>query len=160
MKLYALLVFVLLATSVIAQDMHDDDIARGEQLVADNADCSTLDNEDLVAIGEYLMEQMHPGEQHELTHQHMGIEEGTPEHDAVHLTMARTMYCGQGMMGGMMGPGMMRGTMMNYQNAGMHYGTYGMMSTWGSVLWTIFGIGVFLLVWLWVFKLWKDVFGK
>ena len=37
--------------------------------------------------------------------------------------------------------------------------TGGMMggTTFGSILFTVFWIGLVLLVWLWVFKLWKEV---
>ena len=38
---------------------------------------------------------------------------------------------------------------------------YGMMYFgWGSLLWDVIVIGLAVLVWLWVIKLWKEVFRK
>ncbi|MFH1256768.1 MAG: hypothetical protein V1494_05765 [Candidatus Diapherotrites archaeon] len=85
----ALLIFAGPTETGISQE-----IAEGKQLVDSGASCSSLNDGQLEAIGEYLMEQMHPGEAHELMHQMMGFEEGTPEHDAMHINMAEHMYCG------------------------------------------------------------------
>ncbi len=40
--------------------------------------------------------------------------------------------------------------------AGMMDGMYGGTGL-HMILWTIFSIGLILLVWLWVFKLWKEI---
>src|SRR3989338_3372804 len=113
---------------------HLSEITEGKKLVEANADCNELSDEQLEAIGEYLMEQMHPGDSHDAMHEMMGMVEGTEEHETAHINMAKMMYCGEsegmnnmpGMMSNcmeMMGKGMnMNGNMMNMHsniNSGM-----------------------------------------
>src|SRR5574342_579414 len=132
-KLLGILVILLLATFAAAHE-HEDDIAEGKQLVDSKVPCDQLSDDQLEEIGEYLMEQMHPGEAHDQMHEMMGIKEDTPEHEQFHVHIAQMMYCNKGMMGGrmpmmrggMMGPGMMYGGMMG--------GSYspGMMGGWAG----------------------------
>ena len=142
---------MLCATVVMADGSHEQEFAEGKRLVESGAKCDTLMGEALEAIGEYLMEQMHPDEAHDQMHKMMGMEEGTEYHEQFHVNMAQMMYCGtgaQGMMGmmQMMGGGMM----------GPWAGGWG----FGSVLWTIIVIGLAVLIWLWVIKLWRDLFAR
>ncbi|HLF54466.1 MAG TPA: hypothetical protein VI612_01980 [Candidatus Nanoarchaeia archaeon] len=169
MRLQTLMVVAVLlcAAIVMADGSHEQEFAEGKRLVESGAKCDTLTGEELEAIGEYFMEQMHPGEAHDQMHKMMGMEEGTEYHDQFHVNMAKMMYCGEGGMmpmmmdmmgGGMMGPGMMGGY------GGQMMGGYGMMGStiwgFGSVLWTLIFVGLLLVVWLWVFKLWRDLFGR
>jgi hypothetical protein len=147
-KTIVLLVLLVLSVGVFAHE-HEEEIAEGKSLVEGGADCSSLTDEQLEAIGEYLMETMHPGEAHEQMHEIMGVAEGTPEHEQFHVHIAQMMYCNKGMMG----PGMMGGY------GGQMMGGYGMWG-FGSILWTIVLVGLVILVWLWVVKLWKEVFGR
>ncbi len=62
------------------------------ELITQGHPCSELTTEQLVAIGDYYMEQMHPGEQHELMDAHLGGENTTAYRDA-HLAMADRFYC-------------------------------------------------------------------
>lgn len=161
-KTFVLLVLLVVSVGVFAHE-HEEEVAEGKQLVESKVSCNELTDEQLEAIGEYIMETMHPGEAHDAMHQMMGVQEGTPQHEQFHVNMARMMYCGQmyggmmpmmGMMGGgMMGPGMMGGY------GGQMMGWSGM---WGftGILWFLIVIGLVILVWLWVIKLWKDVFGR
>ncbi len=119
-----ILVFGILLLNIFlvsANGDHKSEIEEGKKLVESNIDCDELNDEQLEAIGEYYMEQMHPGEAHEAMHKMMGIEEGTEYHEQFHVNMAKMMYCGEsGMMGsGMMGmmPMMMGGG--NMMNRGM-----------------------------------------
>lgn len=110
------------------------------------------------------MEQMHPGEMHDVMHKMMGIEEGTEAHKAFHVNIARMMYCGQGMMM----QGMMGGRMMRMMFGGERMAMQDMMGGWmmgpvfgfGGVLYTLLLIGLVVLVWLWVVKVWREVFRK
>ena len=129
----------------------EDELELGKQLVDSKVSCSELDDEKLEAIGEYIMEQMHPGESHDAMHKMMGVEEDTEEHEQLHVQIAKHHYCndynttsgfsmkgGCGMMGnkGMMsGSGMMSGRNMmgnNYQNLGGNNMAYGMMGYSGT----------------------------
>jgi hypothetical protein len=171
----SLFLIALLSMLAFAHE-HEDEIAEGKALVDSNISCAELTDDQLEEIGEYFMEQMHPGEAHEQMHVMMGVKEDTPEHEQLHVHIARMMYCGKGMMdhgmmGGMMP--MMRGGMMsrNYAPGIMDYRTGGMMgpgmmggwtNSWSiaSILWIILLAGFVVAVWLWVFKLFKETFGK
>jgi hypothetical protein len=154
---------LLLAPFAFAHE-HEEEVAEGKRLVESKADCGSLTDEQLEAVGEYLMETMHPGESHEKMHEIMGLEEDSPAHKQHHIHMAQMMYCNKEMMkGGMMGPGMMKGGMMNARMMGQTMNGYNMMgTTWtvASILWLIALAGLVVLIWLWVFKLWRDLFRK
>lgn len=85
-------------------------------MIENKINCDQLTVDQLEAIGEYLMEKMHPGESHKSMHQMMGMEEGTEYHKNFHINMVKTMYCGQNSMmgfGGMIGMMPMMNTMGN-----------------------------------------------
>ena len=95
---------------VSANGDHQTIAEEGKKLVDSGISCDKLTDKQLETIGEYFMEQMHPGNQHEAMHEMMGIEEGTEYHEQFHANIARMMYCGES--GNMMGSGMMNGGMM------------------------------------------------
>ena len=132
------------------------ELAEGKALYDSNASCSSLTAEQLELIGEYMMEQMHPGEGHEVMHRAMGLTEGSSEERLFHINMARNMYCGEsagmmgsgGMMGGMMGAGMMGsgGMMDGYPTVqGGLMGGWGGMMDYGGWLWGLLAVGFWLL---------------
>ena len=98
------LFIILFSFLVTAQEEHD--FGKAKQLVDSGISCSNLTNEQLESIGDYFMEQMHPGEAHEYMDRMMGGE-GSESLKQVHINIARRIYCnekGYGMMnGGMMG---------------------------------------------------------
>src|SRR3989344_1783698 len=112
-----LVIFLLSIVAVLAQESHDSEIEEGRKLVESKISCDELSSEQLEAIGDYYMEQMHPGEAHKIMDNMMGGE-GSESLKQVHINMAKRLYCngnvyiGYGMMGsgGMMN--MMRGGMM------------------------------------------------
>ncbi len=108
----SLLLMVLLPILVVAQEEHD--FTEAKQLVDSKISCDDLTNEQLESIGDYYMEQMHPGEAHEYMDRMMGGE-GSESLKQVHINIARRIYCNENV-GGMMGGGMMmgRGMMGNY----------------------------------------------
>src|SRR3989338_8448560 len=98
-----LLVFGMLLLGMVfvsANGNPASEIEEGKQLVESGISCDNLSDEQLEAIGEYYMEQMHLGEAHEAMHKMMGIEEGTEYHEQVHVNMAKMMYCGENTMMG------------------------------------------------------------
>jgi len=127
-----LLVFGILLLGmafVSANGDHASEIEEGRELAESGISCDELSDGQLEAIGEYLMEQMHPGEAHEAMHEIMGMEEGTEYHERVHVDMAKMMYCGENVMmgSGMMGSCGMMGDMMGSGMIGSG-GMMGMMS--------------------------------
>ena len=158
LKKIGLLLIALLALSTLAfaDSGHETEIEAGRQLVESGVACDELTEEQLEEIGEYLMEQMHPGEAHDAMHEMMGIEEGSEYHMQAHVSMARTLYCGEGTMmgsGGMMGQGMMGN---NIFGSGMPFLNYGYWSVW-NILYALLLVGLVALVFLGAFKFWKDV---
>ena len=166
-----MLVFGILLLSiflVLANGDHQSEIEEGKKLVGSEISYDKLNEEQLEAIGEYLMEQMHPGEAHELMHKMMGLKEGYEAERQFHINMAKTMYYDEdtgGMMGaGMMGmmPMMSMMTRNNIMDTGM-MGNYPFaIGYWNflNVLYAILLIGLIVLVFLGIVKLWKDLFRK
>mgnify|MGYP001614487848 CR=1 FL=1 len=168
-KILTLLVFGMLLLNISlasANGEHQTEIEEGKKLVESKISCDKLNDEQLEAIGDYYMEQMHPGDAHELMHEMMGGHDSELTKN-MHVNMARSIYCGEtnqdmmGMMQGMMGSGgMMGGSMMNGQpsQANMMQGmekNWGYFSYWNfiNVLYAILLIGVIIFVYLRIIKL-------
>lgn len=179
----AVVIAIFVAATPIAVLAHmgedeEGELAVGKELVEKGASCNDLDDEQLEAIGEYMMGIMHPGEAHELMHQRMGIEEGTPYHEKFHINLAQSMYCGEAPMAGMMGMMQMMGSMPWWNDASSKYGLQStmptmpmqrsMMGNWGygsgysgywnllNVLYVMLLLGLIALVYFWVVKLWRS----
>lgn len=139
--LIVLSVWLLLLPGLVAAQEHN--LAEAEELVKSQISCSELNDEKLEIIGEYLMEQMHPGEQHVAMDEMMGGE-GSISLREMHITIAKRIYCGEGAGGGMMmGPGMMGG-----MGPGYGYG-YGIGAAqlffWLLILAVIGGLAYYLI---------------
>ena len=173
-KLIAIIGMLFLVLSLVfAAEGHESEIEEGKKLVERKTSCDKLNDGQLEAIGEYLMEQMHPEEAHDAMHKAMGFQEGTDNHKQFHVNIAKMMYCGNGSMMGRMMP-MMRMMMGNNQGFGMmgssSYGmmgsNYGMMGYgygyWNflNVLYVLLLIGLIVLVYLGIVKLWRGIYGK
>lgn len=164
-----IVIVMLLATfsAAIGDEDFAAEIKEGKQLVDNKAGCDSLSDEQFEAVGEYIMETMHPGEAHESMHKMMGIEDGTEYHEQFHINMAKRMYCNNysampmmgmmpggmnscGMMGANSGNMMQGGNMMDGVMQGM-MGGYSLKSGFGSwnIIWSLFWIAlVALAVWL------------
>lgn len=90
-----------------------EDFTEATSLIAAKTPCSQLTQDQLEKIGDYYMEQMHPGSQHEAMEEAMGGE-GSGTVKAVHISMAQRLYCN------------------DYASAAS-YGMYGMMNTGGMM---------------------------
>ncbi len=169
MKPTLAILFMLIFSVAVAAD--SGDFGEAKQLIESKAACSELTDAQLEGIGDYLMEQMHPGELHEIMDERMGGE-GSESLKVMHVNMAKNLYCGDssamrgGMMGMMMGSGygmMGNGGMMNMMG---NYG-YGMMGSsnlfGASILWLLFaaiGAFVFSVIFWWTYNLIVKTKGK
>ncbi|MBI3412804.1 MAG: hypothetical protein HY051_01855 [Candidatus Aenigmarchaeota archaeon] len=174
-KILLVISLVLLLNLGLAGAIANQEINKARDLIDPKVGCDKMTNEQLEIIGEYYMEQMRPGESHGLMHKMMGLEEGSEAEKQFHVIMARIFYCnevGAGSSGYMMGmmPMMMNmisGNMMGVQSPQANI-MQGMMGNWGysgywnfsNVLYTILLIGLIILVYLWITKLWRDFHGK
>lgn len=145
-------------------DISEQNAAK--QLISSNVSCDKLNSSQLQLIGDYYMEQMHPGQAHEYMDQMMGGE-GSASLNATHIQIAESLYCGEantsltygGMMGmmpmmyryggggGMMGFGGMMG---NYPYGGMvGYGDWWWI--FGLLFWAVVFVALVLLVY-WLYR--------
>ena len=116
------------------------DFAETKQLIDSGISCDKLTDEELETMGDYYMEQMHPGEAHEIMDNMMGGE-GSESLKQVHINMAKRLYCNENIY---IGYGMMSsGGMMNMMN---NFIGYEMMSGrtgyggifFGWIIWLIY----------------------
>lgn len=159
--LLIVVLFLLGIAAVLAQESHDNEIEEGKKLVESEMSCDELSDEQLEKIGDYYMEQMHPGEQHELMDNMMGGE-GSASLKQMHINMAKRLYCDEDIY---IGYGMMNsGGMMNMMSGGM-MGS-GMLGTWGygfgywnvvNILYVLLLLGIIILLYFWIFRLWKSM---
>ncbi len=121
MKKISLIISVILLFSLIFVVAHGEEtFLEAEHMIEEQIPCEDLTEEQLELIGDYFMEQMHPGEAHEVMDEMMGGE-GSESLRLMHINMAESFYCGEheatsgGMMGGsMMGSGGMMNMMTGY----------------------------------------------
>jgi hypothetical protein len=145
---------------------HSEDIFNlAEEIIKEKVSCNQLTNGQLEAIGDYYMDQMHPGEAHKIMDKIMGGE-GSEELRLMHIRIARNFYCGEhevmtiGMMDMMMGRGITDNSVFNKGGiTKMGYGMMGMGGYFGfyHVLSIILLVGLIILVYLWIWKLWKNM---
>ncbi len=172
MKKILLMVSIILLLSIIVVFAHEHNFAEAKQLIDSGVSCNNLNDEQLEAIGDYYMEQMHPGEAHEMMDKMMGGE-GSESLRQMHITMARRIYCNENVdemmaSGGMMGMmNMMGGGMMSSQisQTNMMQGmtrNFGYYGYWNflNVLYIILLIGLIILIYLWIVKLGKNMRNK
>ena len=149
---------VLLLNLSLVYAVTQQELSEAKNLIDAKTDCKSLSDSQLEIIGEYYMEQMHPGEAHTIMHKMMGLEEGSKDEEQFHIGMAKNIYCNENT--GMMGAGMMNmmggnigGNMMGY---GMMNSGYGWYLNFLNVLYAILLIGLIILVYLWIIKLLKN----
>ena len=154
MKNRALILVVILLLSLrLANAITQQEIKEAKSLIDSKVDCKSLSDSQLEIIGEYEMELMHPGESHEAMHKMMGIKEGSEAEKQFHISMAKAIYCGES--SGMMGRGMMNMMMGDNMmgSTGYGYWYFGFI----NILSVILLIGLIILVYIWIFKLWKNM---
>lgn len=110
--LFLLVLYVIFSSGAASAHEHNHEqmFAEAKQIIDANVSCDKLTDHQFEALGEYYMEQMHPGEAHERMDRMMRNMMGEEGLRRMHINMGKRMYCG-GMGGGMMGDGMMGGMM-------------------------------------------------
>src|SRR3989344_4392478 len=149
-KISIIVIFSMLLLSVSLVSAHEHNFAETKQLIDSGIGCDKLTDEQLESIGDYYMEQMHPGEAHEIMDNMMGGE-GSESLKQVHINMAKRLYCnenfyiGYGMMGSGRLTNMMGRGMMGSYPASYDYSNYGY---WNIFLILLFAAVFFLTVWI------------
>src|SRR3989344_7637294 len=107
---------------ILASD--EEIFAEARNIIEQKILCNELSTYQLEILGDYFMEQMHPGELHEIMDERMGGE-GSENLRQVHINMGQIFYCGEqgalpmGRMNLMMGRGgygIMGGYPLSYYN--------------------------------------------
>ena len=124
-KVLLLIICVTLLLNINLAFAHEHNFDETKQLIDSGISCDKLTDEQLEAMGDYYMEQMHPGESHELMDEMMGGD-GSESLKQMHINIARNIYCEES--GTMIGGGMMNGGMMGMMPMMMNMvGSGGMM---------------------------------
>jgi hypothetical protein len=103
--LFALCVLLFSGTPSATGHGHEQMLTEAKRIIDANVSCDKLTDDQFEALGEYYMEQMHPGEAHERMDRMMSRMMGEEGLRQMHINMGIRMYCGG--MGGGMGGGMM-----------------------------------------------------
>ena len=157
MKKIFLILFLIIPLSIIISNfiIAHGDFNETKRLIDSKISCKELTNDQLEEIGEYYMEQMHPGESHELMHKMMALKEGSEAEEQFHINMAKIIYCGES--GEMMGSGGMMGQVGMYGMImpGM-MNSYPAFSINGWLLTAIFILIIISLILL-ILRLYRDL---
>ncbi|MBS3060480.1 MAG: hypothetical protein J4432_03140 [DPANN group archaeon] len=152
-----LVISLLIFPLVVAHE--NDTLEEAEHIIASQVTCDQLTQDQLEIIGDYYMEQFHPGEAHVAMDKIMGGE-GSPTLRQAHINMAVRFYCNQGAFypgGGMGFGGVMDGIggMMGMMGMpGMYYyqGGYQTRFSWTALIINILVILILVLGVLWLAK--------
>ena len=131
----------------------EETFAQAEEIIKQKISCDNLTDEQLEILGDYYMEQMHPGEAHESMDDMMGGE-GSESLKQVHINMGSVFYCKENksmssdMMMQMMNSEMMSRTNYGYGMTGNYYGGYNVID-W---IFIILAIIVLVLLIFWLIK--------
>ena len=133
-------IFLIIIVSTLIS-AYEDDFTKVKQLIDSKISCDNLTNVQLESIGDYYMEQMHPGEAHEYMDRMMGGDSETTRQ--MHVSMAKSIYCNEDVgMGNMMN--MMSDNMMGGQNNMMQ----GMMGNNMMYNYGIYNSGFVVIFWI------------
>lgn len=158
MKKILLFTIAILLLSIGLVSAHEHNREEAKQLIDSKIDCDKLSDEQLEMIGDYYMEQMHPGEAHEMMDKMMGGE-GSDSLKQMHIQMARRLYCnedvggmmGSGIMNMMMGPGGMNMMGTNMMGSSMGSGSWWLWGIVGMLFWIVLLVALVLLI-IWLYK--------
>lgn len=158
MKKILLFTIAILLLSIGLVSAHEHNREEAKQLIDSKIDCDKLSDEQLDMIGDYYMEQMHPGEAHEMMDKMMGGE-GSDSLKQMHIQMARRLYCnedvggmmGSGIMNMIMGPGGMNMMGTNMMGSSMGSGSWWLWGIVGMLFWIVLLVALVLLI-IWLYK--------
>jgi hypothetical protein len=153
-KILLVIGLVLLLNLSLASAATQQELTEAKNLIDSKADCKSLSNSQLEIIGEYEMEQMHPGQSHEAMHAMMGFKEGDNQEQQFHINLAKSMYCGDSsaMSGGMDMSNMQMDMMDDNPLESKFESSFGKTMNLFSA---VFLVGLTVLVYLGIYKLWR-----
>lgn len=88
-------IFLLISLNFVFVSAHGEEtFAEAEEIIMQKVSCDDLIEDQLEILGDYYMEQMHPGELHEIMDERMGGE-GSESLRLAHINMGLSFYCGE-----------------------------------------------------------------
>lgn len=136
-KINTFLVVALLLFSFGFVSAHSDEtLLEAEHIIEEQTSCDELTDTQLAAIGDYYMEQTHPGEEHEYMDEMMGGE-GSENLEAMHISMAYRFYCDESYDRAYTQDSMPMGNMMNY---------FGSPSSYTGFQWMPLSVAIIIVI--------------
>ena len=89
----AFIAVLVIGFGLVAAQSTDPSVLAGQAIVNSGVPCSQLNQTQLLLVGEYYMELIHPGAAHEYMDQMMGGD-SSPMDQQMHLSLAEAYYCG------------------------------------------------------------------
>lgn len=158
-KIITIIFAVLLLFGVVFAE-EELNFTQAMSIIDNKTNCNNLSLDQLEQIGDYYMEQMHPGSAHEVMDDMMGGE-GSVSLSQMHISMADRFYCSQfddynsnynyggySMMGGNMmgGRGMMYDSYYDSSNSRPYNNGYSMKGYLSPFGVGGFGIGILMII--------------
>ena len=158
-KKFLLPLLMIIIVGIVFTVAHgEEDFTKAEELIKKKTPCTGLNDGELEILGDYYMEQMHPGELHEIMDERMGGE-GSENLRLIHINMGRVFYCGEhGYMSSDMMGMMMGRNMMNYYAPVKDYSQDSIFSL--GYIQIIFTILIFIIIVLVIALLIKNLKNK
>lgn len=160
-----LMILLMSGLLVSAHSEHEEhsSFEQAEAIINAKIPCENLSEDQLEMLGDYYMEQIHPGEAHGTMDDMMGGE-GSENLKQMHINMGKMFYCGDngatmssGMIDQMMGrSGIMGMTAGMMSPMGYSANGYGLMRIFSSFLYLIILIALMILIVLWILNQWNE----
>lgn len=93
-KIISIIGIIVAITMINVMAIEEEIVEQAEAIIQQKISCNEITNYQLEILGDYYMEQMHPGELHEIMDERMGGE-GSQSLQQVHINMGKMFYCGQ-----------------------------------------------------------------
>ena len=155
-KLIFYIILMIFSLNIVFASISNEEIIQAKSIIDSKIPCNQLTLDQLKILGEYFMEQMHPGDAHELMDEMMGLEENPAQDELFHQNLAKTIYCDES--NRMVGYQNMQRMM---SNKNFNTGTPMMIGTsyWNvsNTLYIIFLFLLIILVLFVIFKLYQNV---
>ena len=91
-KIFGIIIILVISMGFVYAH-GEETFAQAENIIKEKISCNKLTDYQLEILGDYFMEQMHPGELHEIMDERMGGE-GSESLRQVHINMWQAFYCG------------------------------------------------------------------
>lgn len=119
-KIFGIIIILVISINFVYAH-GEETFVEAENIIKQKILCNELTGYQLEILGDYFMEQMHPGELHEIMDERMGGE-GSESLKQMHINMGLSFYCGEhGMFSNNMMNAMMGREMMGYYGYNNNY---------------------------------------